>query len=234
VRSSGFVKFGLFAVLAGAVVLFFLLGGHRYIDLETIKASRTALLEYRDGHFALALIVAAALFALSTALSLPIATLLSLLIGLLFGRYVGTLVIAISGTVGATILFVAARYIFADFLRPRVASSIGRLDGALRGHAFTYLAMLRIIPIVPFWLVNLVSAFTAIDTRTYAAATLAGMIPISFIWASLGESLEQIESLRDALSGTTLIALTALGVLGLLAIALRSFLLDRKVANAGD
>jgi uncharacterized membrane protein YdjX (TVP38/TMEM64 family) len=233
VRRSGYVKFGVFAVLAGGVLLFFLLGGHRYIDLETIKASRTALLEYRDGHFALALLIAAVLFAISTALSLPIATLLSLLIGLLFGRYLGTLVIAISGTVGATILFVAARYIFAGFLKPRVAGSVGKLDAALRGHAFTYLALLRIIPIVPFWLVNLVSAFTAIDTRTYAVATLAGLIPISFIWASLGESLEQIESMRDALSGSTLLALIALGALGLAAIVMRTYVLDRKVGNAG-
>jgi uncharacterized membrane protein YdjX (TVP38/TMEM64 family) len=227
VRRSRLLKLGLFGVLVGGLVLFFLLGGHRYVNFETIKESRTALLEYRDRNFTLALILAATLFALSTALSLPIATILSLAIGLLFGRYLGTVVIAVSGTLGATILFIAARYIFADFLRPRVAGSIGKLDAVLRRRGFVYLALLRIIPIVPFWFVNLASAFTGVDTRTYAGATLVGMIPITFIWASLGESLERIESLRDALSGPTLIALTALGALGLIAIFMRSRVLVR-------
>ena len=227
-RRSGLLKIALLTVLVGGLVLFFVLGGQRYVDFEALKSSRALLLEYRDRHYLAALLGALAVFAACTALSLPIATLLSLAIGLLFGRYVGTLIIAVAGTLGATVLFVVARYVFADFFKRRIAGRAGKLDKALNRNAFLYLALLRVIPIVPFWLVNLVAAFTSINVRTYAAATLTGMIPISFIWASLGESLETIDSPSDALSGPTLVALSALGVLGLLAIFARTYLLGPK------
>jgi uncharacterized membrane protein YdjX (TVP38/TMEM64 family) len=229
-RSTWF-KLGLATLFVAGLVLFFALGGQRYFDFETIKASRTLLLEYRDKNYVAALLVAIAVFIASTTFSLPIATLLSLVIGLLFGKYVGTLVIAVAGTVGATLLFVAARYVFADFFRRRVAGSVGKFDALFRRNAFVYLAVLRVIPIVPFWLVNLVSAFTPITVRTYAAATLTGMVPISFIWASLGESLESIASPGEALSGSTLIALCVLGGLGLAAIFMRTYLLGTSEAE---
>jgi len=87
---------------------------------------------------------------------------------------------------------------------------------------------LRVVPLFPFWLVNLVAAFTQISLPVYVAATATGMIPISFVWANLGESLERIDSLRDALSGPTLIALSVLGGLGLVAIFGKNYLFGKK------
>jgi uncharacterized membrane protein YdjX (TVP38/TMEM64 family) len=225
---SGLIKVGILAVLVGGIVLFFALGGQRYVDFETVKSSRDALLDYRDRHFAATLIVVAVAFAAATILSLPIATLLSLAIGLMFGRYAGTLIIALTGTFGATALLVLVRYVASDFLRTRLAGSIDRFDVAFQRNGFAYLALLRIVPIVPFWLVNLASAFTGISVRTYAAATFTGLIPISFVWASLGESLETIASPADLLSGNTLFALAALGAIGTLAIVSRAYLGDKQ------
>jgi uncharacterized membrane protein YdjX (TVP38/TMEM64 family) len=233
VRSTVLVKTALAALFLGAVVTFFALDGHRYVDFEALKASREALLAYRDRHYALTFAVVCAAFVACTAFSLPIATLLSLAIGLLFGRYVGALLIASAGTLGATVLLVVARYVLSDFFRARLAGNIGKLDRALQGNDFLYLALLRSIPVVPFWLVNLVAAFTAIRIGTYVAATFTGMLPISFVWASLGEALETIESPRDALSGTTLSALIALAVLGLVAIFVKSYWIDRRGRPTG-
>lgn len=84
------------------------------------------------------------------------------------------------------------------------------------------------MPVFPFWLINLVSAFTSISTGTYVTATVVGMVPISFVWAHLGESLAHIDSPGDALSGGTLIALTVLGLVGLAAILGKNFMFGNQ------
>jgi len=225
------MRAAVLAVFAGALLLFFVLGGEDYVSFDAVKNSRAALLDYSERHFGVALAAAFGIYTLSTALSLPIATILSLAAGLLFGRWLGTLVIVVSGTLGATLLLLAARYVFTDFLRERAARHIKKFDEGFRRSAFLYLVFLRVVPLFPFWLVNLAAAFTRVSLPTYVGATAIGMIPISFVWASLGESLETIDSLRDALSGNTLIALTALGVLGLAAIFGKNYLLRKRAAH---
>lgn len=224
-------KFALLALFGGGLVLFFALGGHEYVSFEAIKEYRETLLRYTEEHYAAMLATAFIAYTGATAFSLPIATLLSLAVGLMFGRWVGTAVIVISGTVGATLLLLAARYVFTDFLQRRAKRHLKKFDEGFRRNAFLYVAFLRVVPVFPFWLVNLAAACTTIPVSVYMAATVAGMIPISFVWASLGESLEHINSLRDAVSGPTLIALTVLGVVGVSAIYAKNYLNGRKDKN---
>ena len=227
-----FTKIALLVLFIGGLGLFFALGGHRYVSFEAIKESRDALLAYSERHFALVLAAAVSIYILSTAFSLPIATLLSLAVGLMFGRWLGTAIIVVSGTIGATLLLLAARYVFTDFLQRRASRHLEKFDQGFRRSAFLYVAFLRVVPVFPFWLVNLAAASTRIRVSTYVAATATGMIPISFVWASLGESLERIDSPQDAISGTTLIALTLIGVLGLGAIFLKNRIAQKKPAAA--
>jgi uncharacterized membrane protein YdjX (TVP38/TMEM64 family) len=216
------------AVFVGALVLFFVLGGHRYVSFEAIKQSRETLLNYTEQHYALVLTASFFIYMVSVALSLPVATILSLAVGLLFGRWVGTAVIVVAGTLGATLLLLAARYVFTDVLKRRAGKHLKKFDDVFQKNAFLYLAFLRVVPIFPFWLINLASAFTSISLLTYITATATGMVPISFVWAQLGESLEHINEPADALSGTTLIALTALGLLGVAAILTKNLVFDKK------
>ncbi len=215
-RRATWLKPVILLVFAGGLVLFFLLGGHRLLSLEALRENRELLLDYTQRHYQLMLAVAIGVYVLATALSVPGATVLSLAAGFLFGRWVGTLVIVIGATVGATLLFLAARYLFADAVQRRLGGRIGKLVAGFRRDAFNYLLFLRLVPLFPFWLVNLAPAFASVRLRTYVVATMIGIVPGSFVFANLGQSLGRIETLDQLLSLELAIALGLLGLLALL------------------
>src|SRR3569832_664088 len=187
-----------------------MMGGHRWLALAALKNHRDALLQFTAQHYGAMLIAALLIYEGAVALSVPGASILSLALGLLFGRWIGTLTIVAAATAGATLVFLAARYLFAEVARRRFGARINRLVGGFQRDAFNYLLFLRLVPLFPFWLVNLVPAFTAVPTRTYVTATFIGIIPGSFVFAYLGASLGRIESTRDLLSPATLAALLLL------------------------
>jgi len=139
-------------------------------------------------------------YAAATAFSLPIAVLLSLTIGFLFGRWLGTLVVVCAATSGATILFVAARYLFADAARRRMGSVGEKINAGFTENGFLYLLFLRLVPLFPFFLVNLAPAFTTIRVSTFVVATAIGIIPGTFVFVNLGQALASIETLSGLLS----------------------------------
>ena len=198
---------------------FFALGGQHYLSLETIKANRDALLSFADRHFVAALAIAFVIYAGATALSLPGGLVLSLAMGFIFGRWVGTVLVVIAATVGATLVFLAARYLFADAARKRLGALGERINAGFTENAFSYLLFLRLVPAFPFFLVNLAPAFTAIPLRTYVLATLIGIIPGTFVYVNLGQTLGRIESLQGLVSRETLLAFGLLGLFALLPVA---------------
>jgi uncharacterized membrane protein YdjX (TVP38/TMEM64 family) len=214
-------KLAILAVFVLAIVGFFAAGGHHYLTLDTIKQNRAALLAFVENHYALALLLAMLAYTASTAFSLPGGLVLSLTLGFLFGRWVGTLAIVVSATVGATLLFLAARYLFADVARNRLGPLGHRINEGFTRNAFSYLLFLRLVPVFPFFLVNLAPAFTSIRTGTYFLATLIGIIPGTFVYANLGQTLGRIESTQELVSAQTLGALALLGVFALLPVAIQ-------------
>ena len=216
-------KVALAALLVGALAAFFALGGPRYVSFDTLRAHRDDLLALRDRHYAAMLAGALVVYAAAIALSLPGGVLLSLTMGFLFGRWVGTGAVVVAATAGATAAFLAARYLFADWARRRMGPRLSRLSRGFEEDAFNYLLFVRLVPVFPFWLMNLVPAFTPVRTRTFMAATALGIIPGSFVFTSLGESLLRIESPRDLLSGGVLLSFTMLGVLALVPVVVKKF-----------
>jgi uncharacterized membrane protein YdjX (TVP38/TMEM64 family) len=210
-------------VFAGVIVAFFAFDGSRYLNLDTLKANRAALLAYTEMHYVAALAIAFVGYAGAVAFSLPIATVMSLAIGFLFGRWIGTALVVAAATVGATLVFLAARYLFAGVARRRMGALGERINAGFSANAFNYLLFLRLVPLFPFFLVNLAPAFTTIRVRTYAVATLIGVIPGAFVYANLGRTLLRIESTKELVGGETLIALGLLGVFALIPIALRKW-----------
>lgn len=187
------------------------------LSLANIREHRHALLAFTEQHYLTMLFMCGVGYSLSTALSLPGGTVLSLLLGFLFGRWTGTVLIVISATTGAGAVFWLARYLFADWARERLQTSTlsqKLLDG-FQADAFNYLLFLRLVPLFPFWLVNLAPAFTSVSMRTYLFTTFVGILPGSFIFANLGQSLGRIERLDQLLSSETLLALSMLGLLSL-------------------
>jgi uncharacterized membrane protein YdjX (TVP38/TMEM64 family) len=203
--------------------LFFALGGGRYLTVEALKANRAALLGYTQSHYWTMLAVTAAVYTAATALSIPGGAVLSMAIGFLFGRWVGTSLIVFAATLGTALVFLAARYVFAEAAQRRMGARAGQIVAGFRENAFNYLLFLRLVPLFPFWLVNLVPAFTGISLRTYVAATALGIIPGSFAFANLGQSLGRLETAGDLLSPETLGAFALLGLLALVPVFVRRY-----------
>ena len=215
------LKVALLVLFVGVVVAFFAFGGQRYLTLDAIKANRDALLRFTEAHFAAALVIAFLIYAGAVAFSLPGALVLSLAMGFVFGRWVGTLMVVAAATVGATIVFLAARYIFADAARKRLGALGEKINAGFTENAFNYMLFLRLVPAFPFFLVNLAPAFTSIPLRTFVLATFIGIIPGTFVFVNLGETLGRIDSLQGLVSWETLIAFALLGVIALVPIVIK-------------
>ena len=158
---------------------------------------------------------------------------LSLTTGFVFGRWIGTALVVVAATVGAVIVFLAARYIFADAARRRLGALGERINAGFTENAFSYLLFLRLVPVFPFFLVNLAPAFTSVPVRTYALATFVGIIPGTFVFVNLGQTLGRIDSLSGLVSAETLGAFALLGLFALVPVAIRKFR-ARKPAGAPD
>ena len=204
------------AIFVAAVAAFFALGGEHYLALDTIKQNRDALLAFTSAHYGLALALAFAIYVTATALSLPSGTVLSLTLGFLFGRWVATAIVVTAGTLGATILFLAARYLFGEAVRRRLGRLGERINEGFTESGFFWLLFLRLMPLFPYFLVNLAPALTDIRVRTYIAATVVGILPSTLIVTNLGQTLGSIESTQALFKPEALLALSLLGVLALL------------------
>ncbi len=203
------------AIFVGALVAFFALGGNEYLRLESVKRHRDELQTFVAMHYAPALLIAFLVYAAATAFSLPIAIVLSLTIGFLFGRWVGTSIVVAAATIGATLLFIAARYLFADAARKRLGTVGERINAGFTKNAFLYLLFLRLVPLFPFFLVNLAPAFTTIPVSTFVAATAVGIIPGTFVFVNLGQALGSIDSPTGLLSPELVGSLLLLAMLAL-------------------
>ncbi len=220
--ANTWIKLALASIFIGALAAFFAFDGGQYLNLNTIKDNRDALLGHTEQHYLLAIALAVIIYTTSTAFSIPGALLLSLTVGFLFGRWVGTGIILFSATLGATLIFLAARYLFADAMRARLADGkAAKLMNGFNDNALNYLLFLRLVPLFPFWLVNLAPAFTPITTRTYVIGTAIGILPGCFVFANLGQSLGRIESLDQLVSMETLLAFGLLGLFALLPILIK-------------
>ena len=213
----------MLAVIA-ALAAFFLLGGPRWLSLEALQANRERLSVFTGEHYAAVLVGATVVYAAVTALSFPGAVVLTLAAGFLFGPWVGTAVVVVGATVGATLAFLGARYVFADAARRKMGPRLRRIAEGFEAEGFSYMLFLRLVPVFPFWLVNLAPALTPLGTRTYVAATAIGIVPGSFVYCYLGARLSTLRSLSDVYRDPRwLVALGMLAVLSLAPVAWRKF-----------
>jgi uncharacterized membrane protein YdjX (TVP38/TMEM64 family) len=216
-------KIALVAVFVAVMVAFFALDGQRYLTLDAVKTNRDALLAFAEAHFVLALAIAFLAYAGAVAFSLPGGLVLSLAMGFIFGRWVGTVLVVLAATLGATIVFLAARYLFADAARRQMGALGEKISAGFAENAFHYLLFLRLVPLFPFFLVNLAPAFTKISLRTYVVGTFIGIIPGTFVYVNLGQTLGSIDSLSGLVSTETITAFALLGAFALLPVLIKRF-----------
>ena len=210
-------------ILLAGIGAFFFFDLSSYLSLESIKANRDALLSYTASNFGVAITVFIVLYIVQTAFSLPGGAILTLTGGFLFGSFLGTIVVNIGATIGATLAFLAARYLLRDWVEHKFGARLKTIQAGFSKHAFSYLMTIRLIPAFPFFLVNLVSGLTRVSIGTYALATALGIIPGSFVFAFAGRQLGTINSLSEIASPPVLLAFTLLGLLALLPIAYRKW-----------
>lgn len=221
----------LFAVLAAVWVSG--LPGH--LNWAAFSRNHAAIMAWIARHRVIAPVAFAGFYATATALSVPEAALLTLAGGLLFGTLLGGMLAVIGSTLGATILFLAARSAFADTLTKRGGHRLARIRVELDRNGFSYLLAIRLIPAFPFWLVNLAAALAGMRASPFAVATLIGIIPGTFIYASIGAGLAKViaagqrPDLTRLLSPHIVVPLIALGVLALAPVAWRKW----KQRNGG-
>lgn len=176
------------ALLAAALIM----GVHQQLTIENLVAMRDHFQSAIATNVPLALLAYVVAYATVVALSIPGALIFTLAGGLVFGWFLGGLAALIAALIGATVLFLVAQSAFGEGLRSRAGPAVSGLVDGFRKDAFNYLLFLRLVPAVPFFLVNIASALLGVPLRTYVLATAIGMIPTTFAFASIGAGLDSV------------------------------------------
>ena len=211
------------------VAAFFALGLHRQLDLASLKAGMAQFAAWRD---ASPLLVAGAYFLLYvvvTALSLPGAAVMTLAGGALFGLGWGLVIVSFASTIGATLAFLVSRHLLRDSVQSRFGERLKAInDGIARDGAF-YLFTLRLVPVFPFFLINLLMGLTPIRAATFYWVSQLGMLPGTLVYVNAGTELAAVDSLAGILSPALLLSFALLGVFPLLARKLVAWVQARRV-----
>lgn len=209
-------------LLGLGLVLFVALDLGRYFDMAELRAHQGDLQHWVDQRPVIAPAAYILLYLLLVAFSLPVASFVTLVGGFLFGAWLGTLWTAIGATLGASLVFLAARTALGGALRVKAGPWLGKLEGEFRANGFHYLLFLRLVPAFPFWLVNIAPALFGVKLTPFVMATAIGILPGTFVFTYFGHglstTLQQSEELSLATIATPeiLIALTLLALMSLL------------------
>ena len=174
------------AVIGLALALFFAAGLHQYLSLDTLAANQARLQQLADENLLVAMLTVIVVYATLTAISVPGAAIMTLLSGLILGTVYGGISVVIGATIGATLLFLAGRSAAGDVLARKGGDTVAKLEAGFSENALSYLFIIRLVPLFPFWLVNLSAAAFQVPTRTYVIATFFGIMPGTFIYAAVG------------------------------------------------
>lgn len=226
---SGKIIIALVIGLAIGAFFYFDLG--RFLSLDALKDNRDHLLAFTEDNYVAAVGIFILAYAIVTGLSLPGAVILTLAGGFAFGAVWGTLFVNLGATTGATLAFLTARYLLRDTVERKFGASLRPVQEGFAKNAFSYLLTLRLIPLFPFFVVNLVSGLTRVSAGTYIGATALGIIPGSFVYAYAGRQLGTINSLKEIASPNVIGAFVLLGLLALVPIVYKRFAANKPAAE---
>ena len=212
-RGSRLLLVLVMGCLIGAFFAFDL--GH-YLSLPQLQARQVELAALVDRHFVSAALLFVAVYVVSTALSLPGASLLTLAGSAVFGGVWGLLLVSFASSIGATLAFLSARFLLRDWVERRFGDKLASLQAGMQKEGALYLLSLRLIPIFPFFLVNLLMGLTPIRVSTYYWVSQLGMLPGTFVYVLAGSELANLTSTGNILSPGLMVALTLLGLMPML------------------
>lgn len=199
------------------VVLFFVYDLGQFLSLAYIKSRQAWLMDIYSSHTLLTIGAYMLIYIAVTALSLPGAAVMTLAGGALFGLLTGTVVISFASTIGATLAFLVSRFLLKDWVQNRFKDKLKAINQGIEKEGAFYLFTLRLVPVFPFFIINLVMGLTPISTRRFYLVSQLGMLPGTLVYVTAGTQLAQIDSLQGILSPGLLLSFALLGIFPLLA-----------------
>ena len=203
-----------------------------WLSLDTLKAQQVALQQQVDAQPLRAALLYFALYVAVTAVSLPGAAVLTLAAGALFGFWQGLLLVSFASSLGALLAFLAARYLLRDSIQQRFGARLAPINEGVAREGGLYLLSLRLVPLFPFWLVNLLMALTPMRALPFYGVSQLGMLPGTAVYVNAGTQLAAVSSLSDVLSPALLGSFVLLGLFPLLAKGLMGWLQRRRRARS--
>jgi len=222
-------KVTLIVAIVAIISIFIGLDGHKLLTLANLQSHQASLAQWIEVNLLLAVAGYTAIYVLVTALSLPGAVIMTLAGGAFFGNIYGLLAVSLASTVGASLAFLVARFLMRDTLRSRYRETVAKMDRGVEKDGAFYLATLRLVPVFPFFLINLAMGLTSMKLRTYALVSWVAMLPGTFIYVNAGTQLGQIQSTSDIVSADLLISFALLGIFPLIAKFVVGFIRRRRV-----
>lgn len=210
-------RLGLVVLILVLVSLFFYFGGPQYLELEVLKAQQDRLQQTIAGAPVISVLVFFLVYIVVTALSLPGAAVMTIAAGALFGLLAGTIMVSFASTLGATLAFLSSRFLFRESLRKRYDQTVQRVDERIATDGPFYLASLRLVPVFPFFVINIVMGLTGIRTWTFYWVSQLAMLPGTIVYVNAGTQLAAIEEVGDILSPPLLFSFLLLALFPILA-----------------
>jgi uncharacterized membrane protein YdjX (TVP38/TMEM64 family) len=225
-------------LVLGAIAAFGLIrwsGLGSYLSLDTLKTHRETLTTFVSKHFALAAAGYVAVYVTAVAFSLPGAVFLTLSGGFLFGATIGTLLTVTGATIGATLIFVFAKTLFGENALDKFGAPAMKLADGIRRNAASYLMVLRLVPLFPFFLVNLVPAFVGVPLVTYVLTTFFGIIPGTAVFSLAGAGLGTVLDQGGAITPSSILTREIVaGLVGLAVLSLAAIPIRRRLEARGQ
>jgi uncharacterized membrane protein YdjX (TVP38/TMEM64 family) len=224
-------KWLLGVVAIAAVVAFFYLDLGRWLSLENLKTQQAALSQIVTDNFWLSVFVFFIVYVAVAAFSLPGAAILTLAGGAIFGLLTGFILVSFASSIGALLAFLGARFLFRDTIKKRFAEKLAPIEKGIEKDGAFYLLSLRLVPLFPFFIVNLLMGLTNLPARTFYMFSQLGMIPGTLAFVYAGTQLAKIESVKGILSPGLITAFVILGILPITMRKLLQWLQERKSAS---
>ena len=221
-------KITLFAIIILLVALFFVFDLGQYFNLEYLKEKQAAMDAYYEREPVTTTVSYFLLYVIITGLSLPGAAILTLAAGAIFGVLWGTIVVSFASTIGATLAFLFSRYLFREAIQGRFADKLTAINRGMEEEGAFYLFTLRLVPIFPFFIINLVMGLTPIRVLTFFLVSQVGMLAGTIVYVNAGTQIAKIEQFEDILSLELILSFALLGIFPLLAKKMVDYLKKRR------
>ncbi|XOF35184.1 MAG: TVP38/TMEM64 family protein [Candidatus Electrothrix sp. YB6] len=221
-------KIILLLVIGTLIAAFFAFDLQQYLHFAALQSGRERFHVYYAEHQLLTIAGYMAVYILITALSLPGAAVMSLAGGALFGLWTGLVLVSFASTIGATLAFLSARFLLKDFIQGRFGEKLSAINRGIEQDGAFYLFSLRLVPVFPFFVINLVMGLTPIRTGIFYWVSQVGMLPGGFVYVNAGTQLGSLESASGIFSPALIFSFILLGIFPLLARQLLALLRKRK------